>query len=360
MKKINKQSGFTLIELLVTLAIVSVIMVLGINKLRDYNDYKRMELQVKRLDDTATYIQNYTYNYGIPATFAQLTEKKYAPMCDLVGSKDCIPQNQTLWRSEILITKGDNDTVSLKIPVKKLSAKDRQYFKLQLRTRFPYVLEKDGYQTVTINLKTKTQWNSGGGSSKPVSGDYLMTNGSKKLTGDWDVGNKNITNVKDVLLSLNTDAGGATSVKNKHISTRAGVIRDANEVPSGTFVKMPTCSNEVVTDGAMNDRAYRNQKYVFQPQILYWFNGVTPIDYADNNFNSISAIKSVADPDRKKGYWFLWTSFNAYSSHDQRFELFNPFPAKGQAADTMTMPQWTRRANVTMGYITRCQLVEKV
>ncbi|WP_305845368.1 type II secretion system protein [Photobacterium leiognathi] len=75
MKKINKQSGFTLIELLVTLAIVSVIMVLGINKLRDYNDYKRMELQVKRLDDTATYIQNYTYNYGIPATFAQLTEK---------------------------------------------------------------------------------------------------------------------------------------------------------------------------------------------------------------------------------------------------------------------------------------------
>ncbi|HIF9337778.1 TPA: prepilin-type N-terminal cleavage/methylation domain-containing protein [Photobacterium damselae] len=321
------ENGFTLIELLVVLAVLTVLMIVGSQYYSKWQLGQKYEKQTTRLLILETLIQQATFQSGLPSSLEEMMSRGYDVSCPTTSAQ-CLHINKTMWGSKItLSTNATNMTAKLTVPLTGLPHVDRQTFLRIAKKRLPYAVEQGNnliLSSVLLNNKTWTI-HSTGGSGGDVDGSlYIPNDGSQPLTGDWDVGDKKVTNVKDVIIGSDNPLTGGASVS-------AGLIRTSGSALSGQVIPKPKCTFE----GA-------------KPQLMTWFTGIAPNFDEGSRYTSISSV--YARGIDQGNSWKLWTSFTAYNTQLGRYVVYN-----STEKDPTVNPMIKLTTPVMMGYITLCR-----
>lgn len=321
--KTHPQNGFSLIELLVVLAVLSVVLVYGYNLLAMAAKNERLETQVNRLVDLGALIQEATYQIGVPTSMQQMIDNGYDNKClPSTAIDSCSHINKTMWGGKITITPNATDKfTSVNVSLKGLSTKDKSTFIGLVTRKIPYSSANNDNVKISYSLLSNKTWTiNAGGSGGGNTDNYIPADGSKKLTNDWVVGDKAITNVKDVIIKNGNDP--------QTVSIAKGIIRTSGTALSGENVDKPICS-------------LTNTK----PVILTWFNGIAPNNISTQEFTSISSV--YARPIDNGKSWTLWTSFTALNVNTNTYDIYNSYDDRNNVL--------AQKAKVLMGYITMCR-----
>lgn len=331
MKKLQNK-GFTLIELLVVLVVVSIVGIYAFKQHKNQSLSNYYNTQVKRLNETGSLLQSAVFQMGVPNSLEDMITNGYDYSCEASGGGNleyCTHINKTLWGEKItLISENDGKIHSILVPMTKLSKRDRSLFIGLASKELPHVTVDGTNLKISYSLLSTKTWtiNTGGGDGDGDGGGtvdsnlYIPADGSKPLKSDWIVGDKQITDVRDITLTT-TDGKTQLSVSN-------GLIRDSGTLLSGELVPKPICD-----------------KRDTEPKILTWFNGIAPSNLVTDEFTSISSVYSR--PIDNGDSWILWTSFTALSTYSDKYEVYNSYADRGTSS--------SKKASILMGYMTMCR-----
>ncbi|WP_305840284.1 prepilin-type N-terminal cleavage/methylation domain-containing protein [Photobacterium leiognathi] len=232
----KKHKGFGLIEAIISLSLFSLILVSFLKGVAKHNQVKTANAYAKHIELVINQLQKYQ-NYMVldkktdpvlasvwPTNLEGLmTGSKFWPQCSFLEEQahHCERPDNVPWTAQklgykVLLKFNEQSTAELTIP------SPPPEWASPLR-RIPFaVVQSNGDIKITIGDPLLSQ----------AFKAFLKKDGTTELTGDWDVGNKNILNVADITLR---NADGTV------MSVAAGLTRQHFSARHGTVIKSPSC-----------------------------------------------------------------------------------------------------------------------
>ncbi|WP_108653095.1 hypothetical protein [Dongshaea marina] len=215
----QNQKGLVLIDLLIAVSTIAVLVILFQLFMQKQLEKDKISNQVKRVEQVykaelayyvntlkSTKIPNITNNWT--NSFTTLMNGGYLPGCTDTEyrSGQCIPSQKTLWDEDISLsvttTPAGDAVVDMTVPFHSSrigSVQDKERLANAIAVHLPMAkVERTGNNfDVTMTIQRP--------GTEVAHEELVRRDGTATLTGEWDVGNQGITNVRDMTIHGLTD-----------------------------------------------------------------------------------------------------------------------------------------------------------